>query len=92
MRTPHPSFVVAACVLAIGLHAGAQAAPKAQPDSRTGHGAAADKWYIKNTETVANCGGPVSSQVNPQTGATTTVCRVNGMVREVEKAPPGKAR
>lgn len=60
---------------------------KAHPDSRSGHGQARDVWLIKNTEEVAQCGGPVSTQTNPNTGAVTTSCRVNGVVREIEKAP-----
>lgn len=88
MSAIHP-FLGAACALVLGLSPVVHAAPKAHPDSRTGHGAAADKWYIKNTETVANCGGPVSSQVNPVTGVSSNVCRVNGRVVEVEK---GKAK
>jgi hypothetical protein len=67
-----------------------QALPKEVPESRSGHGVGKDKYLIKNTEQIANCGGPVSTQTNPQTGATATYCRVNGEVREIVKAPPPK--
>jgi len=91
MRTIRP-FLAIACVLSFSLSAPAWAEKKAHPDSRTGHGQAADRWYIKNSETVAKCGGPVSQQVNPANGATSTVCRVNGRVVEVEPAPRGKGQ
>lgn len=67
-----------------------QARPKAIPESRSGHGEAADRYLIKNTEQTANCGGPVSVQTNPQTGVSATYCRVNGQVVEIEKAPSPK--
>jgi hypothetical protein len=67
-----------------------QALPKEIPESRSGHGAGRDKYLIKNTEQTANCGGPVSTQTNPQTMVTATYCRVNGVVREIVKAPPPK--
>lgn len=70
----------------------AVALDKAHPDSVSGHGQARDVWLLKGTDTRANCGGPVSSQKNPVSGAVTYACRVNGMVREVEKAPKTKGR
>ncbi|MGJ0486624.1 MAG: hypothetical protein ACR65R_19105, partial [Methylomicrobium sp.] len=67
-----------------------QAQPKAIPESRSGHGEAADRYLIKNTEQTANCGGPPSVQTNPKTGVSATYCRVNGQVVEIVKASPKK--
>jgi hypothetical protein len=75
-------------VLVLSASSSIHALDKAHPDSYSGHGQARDQWLIKGTDKVANCGGPVSNQTNPQTGATSTSCRVDGMVREIEKAPP----
>lgn len=80
-------FCGALCALALGAHP-TFALDKAQPDSISGHGQARDQWLVKGTETRANCGGPVSSQRNPATGAITNVCRVDGRVVEVERAKP----
>ena len=81
---------VAVCVLAAGAMASAQALKKDDPTSHSGHGQGRDVWLIKGTDTVAKCGGPVGSQVNPAGGALVSVCRVDGVVREVAKAPPKK--
>jgi hypothetical protein len=90
MKSLHPLACVAACAWALTLPA--HALDKAHPDSVSGHGQARDQYLLKGTETRANCGGPVSSQKNPVSGAVTYSCRVDGMVREVEKAPKTKGR
>lgn len=85
MRITHALAAAAASALALALPA--HALDKAQPDSVSGHGQARDQYLLKGTDQVARCGGPVSTQRNAATGASTTVCRVDGVVREVEKAP-----
>lgn len=76
--------------LLLSLGSSAYALDKADPGSRSGQGAARDTYLIKNTEEVAKCGGPVSTQSNPTTGAVTMVCRVNGVVREIVVKAPKK--
>jgi hypothetical protein len=78
-------FVVGAIAITLFSLCSAYALDKADPDSRSGHGQARDVWLIKNTDEIAKCGGPVSTQTNPNTGTVMTSCRVNGVVREVEK-------
>jgi hypothetical protein len=86
------SFYIAALAVACVSASPAQALDKAHPDSVSGHGQARDVWLLKGTERRANCGGPVSSQMNPNSGLVTYWCRVDGMVREVEKAPKAKGQ
>lgn len=81
------SFVGTAVVMLFMLCSETYALDKAHPDSRSGHGQGRDIYLIKGTDQVAQCGGPVSTQTNPNTGSVTTSCRVNGVVREIEKAP-----
>lgn len=81
------SLIGTVAILLLALGSEAYALDKAHPDSRSGHGQGRDVWLIKNSEQVAQCGGPISTQTNPNTGAVSTSCRVNGMVREVVKAP-----
>lgn len=88
--TTTTSLRVLPLMLALLAALPAQALDKSQKDSRSGHGQAADRYLIKNTETVANCGGPVTQQVNPATGTTSMSCRVNGRVVDIEPAPAPK--
>jgi hypothetical protein len=88
-----PRSVLPALALALAcIGPQAHAKGKDQPDSYSGHGAAADRWLIKGTDTVANCGGPVGKQTNGATGGTVNVCRVDGVIVEVEKAPDPKPK
>ena len=81
------SYVTIAGAVILTIASAVHAKDKDQPDSRSGHGQAADQRLVKNASDSGGsprCGGPASTATNPITGDVTTICRAsNGGVTEI---------